>query len=285
MKPIIKQSNKKTSFTIVELLTVMTIVVILFSLLMPSLNMVRKYAKRVKQNAQLHSIAAGLDLFDGDFEGYPDSDPCDPAGNDYCGAMKLGEAMVGHDLLGFHRDSRFREDGLDGPGGNQLYIPDTLGASRTGPYVPVERIAACEMWELYGMSGVGDFDPCSVVLCDEYPRVRRGGTGKRVGMPILYYKADISRILHNYIDRAVSIYNSDDNQDLVDLGLPWDPGSDHPMSTAKDPNLFYGETRDKQITSIDRPYRPDSYILISAGFDGLYGTGDDVFNFDKRGQK
>jgi hypothetical protein len=27
------------------------------------------------------------------------------------------------------------------------------------------------------------------------------------------------------------------------------------------------------------PYRPDSYILISAGADGLYGTGDDITNF------
>ena len=27
------------------------------------------------------------------------------------------------------------------------------------------------------------------------------------------------------------------------------------------------------------PYRADSYILISAGPDGLYGTGDDITNF------
>ena len=29
-----------------------------------------------------------------------------------------------------------------------------------------------------------------------------------------------------------------------------------------------------------RPYRADSYILISAGYDGLYGTRDDICNFD-----
>jgi len=27
------------------------------------------------------------------------------------------------------------------------------------------------------------------------------------------------------------------------------------------------------------PYRPDSYILISAGADGYYGTADDITNF------
>jgi hypothetical protein len=31
--------------------------------------------------------------------------------------------------------------------------------------------------------------------------------------------------------------------------------------------------------SIPWPYRPDSYILISAGVDGVYGTDDDITNF------
>jgi hypothetical protein len=37
--------------------------------------------------------------------------------------------------------------------------------------------------------------------------------------------------------------------------------------------------RDPKITATKWPYRPDSYILISAGADGLYGTQDDVTNF------
>jgi hypothetical protein len=51
------------------------------------------------------------------------------------------------------------------------------------------------------------------------------------------------------------------------LGVPADAG------------IFYDETRDKKITSPARPYRADSYILMSAGFDNEYGTSDDVFNF------
>jgi hypothetical protein len=34
------------------------------------------------------------------------------------------------------------------------------------------------------------------------------------------------------------------------------------------------------MASLPRPYRRDSYILISAGYDGLYGTADDVLNFE-----
>ena len=33
------------------------------------------------------------------------------------------------------------------------------------------------------------------------------------------------------------------------------------------------------MLDIKRPYRAQSYILISAGKDGLYGTSDDITNF------
>ncbi len=42
---------------------------------------------------------------------------------------------------------------------------------------------------------------------------------------------------------------------------------------------FYEFIRDKKLETRDWPYRPDSYILISAGADGVYGTADDITNF------
>lgn len=39
-------------------------------------------------------------------------------------------------------------------------------------------------------------------------------------------------------------------------------------------------TRSEKITTMSRPYRAETYILISAGEDGLYGTMDDICNFD-----
>ena len=105
-------------------------------------------------------------------------------------------------------------------------------------------------------------------------------TGKRVGMPILYYKANTSNTAHDYTnpDNPDNIYDYRDNQELVGLGKPWDPtGTGHMLST--DPDKFYESTWNESITSIARPYRMDSFILLSAGFDGEYGTPDDVFNF------
>ena len=297
MKPITKQSDKKAAFTIVELLTVMSIIVILIGLLVPSLNMVKRYAKEVRQKAQFHSIDSAMELFNNEWDGYPPSDALDEDNVNYCGAMKLCEAMVGQDLMGFHPNSRFRRDATDGAG-NELYATPTSGfepppdnlRARKGPYLQLENASTYRLWHLYGGGNTGpsfsgDGEDL-FVLCDVYNRVRNQDTGKGVGMPVLYYKANTSNTKHDpngpfptADDDEDYIYNYLDNDELVKLGLPWDTtGMDtHPLV---DRAKFYEITRDDRI-DIDtgRPYRPDSYILISAGFDGRYGTDDDVFNF------
>jgi len=106
VKSIAKKTNKKAAFTIIELLTVMSVIVILISLLIPALNRVRRYAKLVTQKNQFHSISVAMGLFNAEEDCYPDSGKEDEDGEPYCGAMKLCEAMMGQDLLGFHPDSR-----------------------------------------------------------------------------------------------------------------------------------------------------------------------------------
>jgi type II secretory pathway pseudopilin PulG len=298
VKPIIKKLNKERAFTIVELLTVMSIIVILISLLVPALNMVKRYARDVRQRAQFHSIGVALDLFHGEFDDYPPSGAKDTANVDYCGAMKLAEAMVGQDLLGFHTNSVFKSNGMDSSDTIDLYpvftVPPTPAEreglrARRGPYLQVENANAYLLVNLY--EDTPPFDPCDLVLCDVYTRVRHRETGKKVGMPVLYYKADTSKTGHEYqLDNSQNIYNCDDNIALIDLGLPWDTAHQHPMASlggttpdgvASNPAIFYDKTKNEKVASIERPYRPDSYILISAGFDGLYGTDDDIFNFER----
>jgi len=304
VKPIIKKPNRKRAFTIVELLTVMSIIVILISLLVPALNMVKRYARDVKQRAQFHSIGVALDLFHGEFDDYPPSDAQDTAAPpvDYCGAMKLAEAMVGQDLLGLHPSSVFRSDGRNPalPAPYDDLYPSSLDLTtpvhvenvraRKGPYLPVENANAYRLKNLYGPGNTALLFEDLFVLCDVYTRVRHRETGKKVGMPILYYKADTSKVLHDPNSPGTdNIYNYNDNIELVDLDLPWDTAHQHPMASGGQtpdgvvprPEIFYEKTKNEKVAAIDRPYRPDSYILISAGFDGLYGTDDDVFNFER----
>ena len=292
----VKNSNKKRAFTIIELLTVLSIIVILIGLLVPALNKVKRYANLVKQKAQLHSISVAMDLFEAVIGEYPPSEAKDADDKSYCGAMKLCEAMMGQDLLGFHPDSLFTVDGLDGLGTDLYPTDDGTPAytenlkSRKGPYLQLDNANAYPIGHLY--ENYGAFDTNSIVLCDVYSRVKDRYTGKKVGMPILYYKADTSNNKHSLADFANSIYNVYDNDELVHLGMPWYPAGsspEHPIDTAggttssggaSDGQLFYNKTWNKDITTTVRPYNSDSYILFSAGFDGEYGTTDDVFNFE-----
>ena len=114
MKRVSNNQHSRHGFTIIELLTVMSIIIILIGLLVPSLNRVRRYSMDVKQKAQFHSIAIALDLFNSEFDGYPNSDAVDDQATpqNYCGAMKMTEALVGQDLKGFNPASRFERSGF-----------------------------------------------------------------------------------------------------------------------------------------------------------------------------
>ncbi len=303
VKSTIKNSRNKRAFTIVELLTIMSIIVILMGLLLPALNKVKRYAKEVKQKAQFHSIDVALELFNTEHDGYPKSDAL--GGDDltpYCGAMRLAEAMMGQDLLGFHPDSIFSWDGVDSAG-NQLYAdlantynPDADNlSSRKGPYLQLENANAYRVMNLYTITD--PFSEEAFVLCDVYSTVTHKETGKSVGMPILYYRANTSgsKNPNETADNDVligdedNIYNYKDNDQLVLLGHPRSLTAVHPIASAgtygdppitADPKKFYEDINNDRILLNDgRPYRSDSYILLSAGFDGKYGTSDDIFNF------
>jgi type II secretory pathway pseudopilin PulG len=299
MKSNVKQFNRKAAFTIVELLTVMSIIVILIGLLVPALNKVRQYAYDVKQQAQFHSIDAAIELFNSEFDGYPPSGALDPDGVPYCGAMKLCEAMMGRDLMGFHPDSIFRSSGL-GSSGINLYPPQSTGvaytnslSARKGPYLPLENANAYQLVDLY--TDVGPFAEENFVLCDVFRRVTHIKSGQKVGMPILYYKANTANTQHDLTnpDNPQNIYDYTDNHSLVMLGKPWDPpsagGTPHRLAIETGHpagyRFYMNTTNDKVLattTAAVRPYRADTYILISAGYDGEYGTPDDICNFDWR---
>ena len=293
MKPNVKQAGRKRAFTIIELLTVMSIIVILIGLLLPAMSKIRRYAAYVRQKAQLHSIDAAIELYNNEFEGYPESNALDPTGAEYPGAMKLCEAIMGQDLLGIHTNSVFRADGFDAAANNDLY-PDNIGGlapdardailkQRKGPFLQTENANAYRLEDIYGASTT--LLPQQFVLCDVFERSM--ASGKKTGMPILYFKADTANNQHDWqapatsaVDRNGNIYNCYDNMELLNLGKPWESTSG--TTTAHklaDPRQFYWNTTNHKIDTLLRPYKSDMFILLSAGWDGEYGTADDVYNF------
>jgi hypothetical protein len=103
-------------------------------------------------------------------------------------------------------------------------------------------------------------------------------TSNPTGLAILYFKADTLVTDHSAGTPDTNIYDVEDNYTLYDLPKPG-TSDVHPLSSDYEP--FYEATTNPNFTTPVRPYRAESFILMSAGRDGLYGTADDVFNFEK----
>ncbi|MCK5174907.1 MAG: type II secretion system protein [Planctomycetes bacterium] len=174
--------------------------------------------------------------------------------------------------------------------------------ARKGPFVELENANAYTMEDVYGSLVAAPFartpgnlsDPLlpltPFVVCDEYAKKRE--LGKKTGMPILYYRAHTNSIFQDSLNdnelipigslTDEDIFDYRDNRELIELGSATQPAEIHPIDIilGTDPLAFESVILNPQVTTIDRPFRAGSYILMSAGKDGLYGNADDIYNFD-----
>ena len=292
--------RKKSGFTHIEMLTVIGIIAILLGLILPSLTMVRRIAKETKQKAQLTTIALALEAFKNDYGDYPPSDWWDesypaPTIQDYCGAQKLAEALLGRDLLGFNKYSNWSATDLTFYPTDPALLDASLD-DRRGPYLELATANAFKLGDLFGWNAgdTGALDPDTFVICDIFGVKKitlANGETVKAGAPILYYRANTSSktiepigVPLNFIDQ---IYNFRDNTIVTQVKANED-GKGHPLTDSAffyygDPTavppVVIGYIQDPKVTAKSWPYRPDSYILISAGADGLYGNADDITNF------
>ncbi|MGA2915984.1 MAG: type II secretion system protein [Sedimentisphaerales bacterium] len=188
---------------------------------------------------------------------------------------------------------------------------------RKGPYLSPDSVESYQIAQLYTDTtpGVGDVYPGNLdktgnvvsghspapVLTDSY-LVKTislpNGRQVKAGSPILYYKANInSRIFENSkngttgsaqtVSDACSIqgiYDSFDNEALLKLGSVADQSKRHLFDKDEGGALvgrtkFYDMITNPTITTQVRPFNQTSYILMSAGYDGIFGTPDDIYNF------
>jgi prepilin-type N-terminal cleavage/methylation domain-containing protein len=279
--------RKKTGLTLIEMLVVMGIIALLVGVLIPALTMVQRTARETKQLHQLNTIELALEAFKNDYGDYPPSDgwstsPAAPL--NYCGAQKLAEALLGWDLLGFQPKSDFRADGYNNEGVDvyDANVP-ALFDQRKGPYLELSSDNVFKLGTTQFRQGLflntGSLAPDTYVICDAFVRQKiklPNGKTASAGAPILYYKANTSQKVIN------GIYNPLDNDSIVQIKQKAD-GRIHPLAdSTNNYQYFYDYIRDPKIDARPWPYRPDSYILISAGADGLYGTGDDIRNFGNK---
>jgi len=129
------------------------------------------------------------------------------------------------------------------------------------------------------------------------------------GRPILYYRARrAAPVMVTNPGTEIGIYDQRDNQAFtgsnageVSIGLDFGAGTGHQIATSLYPSAdpdasdldspgyspsFGGGTFeqfiwDSTVTVRNVPQRRESYLLISAGQDALYGTSDDVTNWSR----
>ena len=292
------QNSKKTirAFTLVEVLTTVAIIGILLAVLIPAFNQVGKTATRVKQRAQFQNIEIALETFRSDTGDYPPSH-FDTSIGEYSAAERLAEAVVGRDGFGFHPASRFRWDGkgdIDGDGvldptapNSMIYnaIDGVIGSSgyvqtaeenrsvRKGPYLELENANAVRLSNygaIYQSLWQKQNKPPSLVLADVF-KTAKLTTGRKTGRPILYYRANRLKTGHSADTIGANTYAYAEGNVILTF-----------TEQLIEAGWFYNRTRNPNFTDPPRPYRAESFILHSAGPDGVYGTTDDVFNFDER---
>lgn len=233
------------------------------------------------------------------------------------GAQKLCEAMLGWDLLGFHPDSGWRADGynreayrdIDGnthvPGTYPLYStalapdgsPNPELEKRKGRYLDIEtanpvRLGVTSttfrdgLFDLSaGAASVARLAPQTYVLTDVFGRLGdvqmlTGSTTSttpttkiKAGLPVLYYRANTSGKARG------DVYKYADNSAVVEAAYDVTPQGSPLVGNVE----YYEFITDWRASTVDLkvPQKPDSYLLITAGWDGRYGTEDDICNFQR----
>jgi hypothetical protein len=126
------------------------------------------------------------------------------------------------------------------------------------------------------------------------------------GYPILYWRADpagqvdtdengrttgFARGIFHWADNRRLIESNGSERLVLQPGsdthrLDWGRGNDPNPTTPPDPRLeqFRHYVWDQSTKARVTPHNRDSYLLVSPGRDGLYGTADDITNFKHNGR-
>ena len=240
------------------------------------------------------------------------------AGADLLGCPGFRTFLDGSDY--WAQDTHYYAGATPDTSGAYALDPDTREPvhPRVSPFIDLSRVTVTK-WNPSAQTtdGPGSFEiPVEVEACEALA----GPLDRRLtpmflddfGGPILYWRADpAGRVIADWSptdNDALGAYRGffhfRDNDDLLDCldsskhPLQLTPGDmnhrlafDYPApvnpTTDLDPSItdqnFAAYIRNKSIEARVTPQRTDSYLLLSAGPDGVFGTADDIANFDHNG--
>jgi len=273
----------RLGFTMTELILVITIIVVLLGLLLPVIGKVRAAGQRTRSEAVIRNIANAIGAYQMQFRAYPGV----YANVDVARAGGAGTVTSSENLLLSLVGGMVSTSNPGVTPSVVVYQTNLLG---TGPrnllnnqgkqFPPFIEGAA---WTDASTSGTGGHfkDGSDSLATDtDIPEFLDGYQANP--LPVLYLRANIGKTgiasadLTTQYD-ASELYpytqhlGSGSSHGLRNLGLDTDPL----LSNA--PNDAIPYLRSTTIPS--GPRTPDSFILIGAGPDRLYGTADDITSF------
>jgi prepilin-type N-terminal cleavage/methylation domain-containing protein len=314
--------RRDRGFTLVEMLTVVAIIALLISILVPSLSRARIQAKKVKTATLIAGIGNNLEMFHNEVGSYPDSkarkDPVRNWTNDnpddvvLSGAHWLLRALVGHDFQGVDRPGAVMQDGenvvLDFQAPPDS--PKGISPSRFPVFLDDAKVYSRDSDFNRFKTGMGDFQATgrSVIFDDfngpilYYKAKVRAATAfapdpSQVGVPGTYDLRDNAAITGSEETKEVGWDFAASGQTGAKVVHPFGQFIGDPNDIEAPPYLHTSDntpdTKAKTFTKylhdhaaheaggVIKSVKPDTFLLISPGPDGLYGTDDDVNNFSR----
>ncbi|MHC5059551.1 MAG: type II secretion system protein [Planctomycetota bacterium] len=236
-----------------------------------------------------------------------------------CGAQHLAEAMLGRDMKGFDPKTNWyapeEDETIYAHENDKGSTPEEEAAStarRWEHFIELKKMGFYIMGDLYENYTGDVYSSSTPIVADNFraPVItdifrqkkvtvpyRNDGKPQWTGTPILYYKANSSSRFFKKVPTAADIpgelpkwiYNYEDNRGIIDLGAIKDSAvihqfdQDHTYTEdgqqRNGVHLFYKTITNPKV-SFDKPFNATGFILISAGHDGVFGTRDDIANFD-----
>lgn len=328
----------RRGFTLLELLVVISIIVVLISLLLPTIAKVRQQAHATSTKAQITSLATAMQAYSGDFGSFPGPVPNATLGLPACGISgavdQANNPIAGWDVT----KMSMAENAYLGLCGGLVKVTDTnfvysTAQAGNGPLwlgVTPKKLPkyADNVNISSGFYKDGNDTPANDTIIheflDKFPeampmlilraRVKAPGVATISNVPPPPQPAqqyDVEQI-NSYTESEIGVGRTLGQGEVkgysAEIPTPFHPfhglRTANPDATNNDPPTppgpegalrrfypydLYAALIDPTLTRVaatvtapaNSPRQKDGFIIISAGIDRVYGTPDDIANFDR----